>query len=176
MNRFLAITLLGEDRPGLIGQLAATIDDCGCAFGDSRAGVLGREFMLQLLVSGKWNAIAKLESALPPLAERLGLQLLTRRTEPRTIEEARLPYLVEIVALEKAGIVQYFADFFAGKNINIEEMSTQAYPAPHTGSPMYTLGMTVGIPASLSIADLRDAFLDLCDQLNLDGVIEPAKG
>jgi glycine cleavage system regulatory protein len=34
----------------------------------------------------------------------------------------------------------------------------------------------VGIPAALMIAQLREEFFDLCDQLNLDAVSEPVRG
>jgi len=50
------------------------------------------------------------------------------------------------------------------------------YAAAHTGTPMFSVHLTVDIPASLQIALLRDEFMDFCDQLNLDAVIEPIKG
>jgi glycine cleavage system transcriptional repressor len=36
--------------------------------------------------------------------------------------------------------------------------------------------MTVGIPADIHIAGLREEFMDYCDDLNLDAVLEPLKG
>ncbi|MCP4126884.1 MAG: glycine cleavage system protein R, partial [Gammaproteobacteria bacterium] len=35
--------------------------------------------------------------------------------------------------------------------------------------------MTVGIPSSIHIATLRDEFMEFCDGLNLDAVLEPLK-
>jgi glycine cleavage system transcriptional repressor len=35
--------------------------------------------------------------------------------------------------------------------------------------------MTVNIPSSVHLAQLRDEFLELCDQLNLDSILEPVK-
>jgi glycine cleavage system transcriptional repressor len=40
---------------------------------------------------------------------------------------------------------------------------------------MFSVHMTVDIPASTQISALREEFMELCDQLNLDAVIEPAK-
>jgi glycine cleavage system transcriptional repressor len=40
---------------------------------------------------------------------------------------------------------------------------------------MFTVHMTVDIPASLQISTLREEFMDVCDQLNLDAVMEPVK-
>jgi len=36
--------------------------------------------------------------------------------------------------------------------------------------------MTLDVPADTHIAGLREEFLDFCDRLNLDAVIEPVKG
>jgi len=175
MKHFLAISILGEDRPGLIEAISGTILECGCDFGECRATVLGGAFTLQMLATGQWNTIAKLENALPLLAEEHALKLTTQRTEQRTDQAERLPYLVEVIALDKPGIVQGFAGFFARLDINIEELVTTNYQAAHTGAQMFTLSMTIGVPASHPIAELRETFLDHCDQQNLDGVIEPVK-
>jgi glycine cleavage system transcriptional repressor len=37
---------------------------------------------------------------------------------------------------------------------------------------MYSVQMTVNVPSSQYVAQLRDEFYDLCDEMNLDGVIE----
>ncbi|MEJ2397928.1 MAG: glycine cleavage system protein R, partial [Gammaproteobacteria bacterium] len=47
--------------------------------------------------------------------------------------------------------------------------------AAHTGSPMFTLSMTVEIPAATHISSLREQFMEFCDQLNLDAIMEPVK-
>ena len=41
---------------------------------------------------------------------------------------------------------------------------------------MFSLHMTINVPAHTLIAALRDEFLDFCEQLNLDAIIEPVKG
>jgi glycine cleavage system transcriptional repressor len=55
-------------------------------------------------------------------------------------------------------------------------MATASYAAAHTGAPMFSVHMSVGIPADLHIAALRDEFMDFCDSMNLDAVLEPIKG
>ncbi len=59
--------------------------------------------------------------------------------------------------------------------INIEELQTDTYPAPHTGTTMFSVIMTVGIHADVHIPALRGNFLDYCDDLNLDATFEPAR-
>jgi glycine cleavage system transcriptional repressor len=54
-------------------------------------------------------------------------------------------------------------------------MYTNSYHADHTGTSMFSLHMTINIPSRLSIAALRGEFMDFCDHLNLDAIIEPVK-
>jgi len=175
METHLVISAIGKDHPGIVDQLSRAVLDCGCHIGDSRMAVLGGEFALIMAVSGNWNAVAKLESALPRLAEKLDLRVQSKRTEPRRGTDKLIPYAVEVVAFDHPGIVQEVANFFARRDINIEDVYTSRYPAPQTGAPMFSLHMTVGIPADTSIAAVRGEFMDFCDDLNLDAMLAPVK-
>ena len=67
------------------------------------------------------------------------------------------------------------ADHHDQREINIQEMITSSYPAAHSGTPMYSVHLRVGIRPNIRISDLRDDFAEFCDSLNLDAVIEPVK-
>jgi glycine cleavage system transcriptional repressor len=172
---FLVISALGKDHPGLVNDLSRAILEQGCNIEDSRMTVLGGEFAAILLVEGKWNTLAKVENALPELERSLGMTITCKRTGERSRGNDKLPYGVDVVAMDHPGIVNKLAGFFAERGINIEDMSTSTYSAAHTGTPMFSVHMTVGIPASSHIATLREEFMDYCDGLNLDAVLEPLK-
>jgi len=176
MKNLLVITALGQDRPGIVNELSRSVVDSGCNMEDSRMTVLGGEFAVIMLVSGKWNELAKLENSLPALGRRLDLLVSTKRTEPPKAMGNVLPYAVEVVALDHPGIVHQLANFFARREINIRDLATASYAAAHTGTPMFSVHMTVDVPAGTHIATLREEFMDFCDQLNLDAIIEPVKG
>ena len=175
-NNHLVISALGKDRPGIVDQLAKAIYELDCNISDSRMTVLGGEFAILLLVEGPWNLLAKLEDQVPDLQERLALTITTKRTDERAAGDRLLPYMVDVVALDHPGIVYSLARFFSEKKINIEDMSTGSYAAAHTGTPMFSVRMSIGIPADIHIAALRDEFMDFCDSMNLDAVLEPIKG
>jgi glycine cleavage system transcriptional repressor len=40
---------------------------------------------------------------------------------------------------------------------------------------MFSLSMTVSLPAGVHIGRLRDEFTNFCDTLNLDATIEPTR-
>ena len=174
-NNQLVLSALGEDRPGIIDELSRCTMDSGCTILDSRMAVLGGDFALLLQVGGNWNNIAKLESQIKGLEKRLGLVIASRRTADRSSSDDLLPYGVEVVALDQPGIVHNLARFFSQRQINIQEMITSSYPAPHSGTAMFSVHMNVDIPAKTKISTLREEFMDFCDQMNLDAVIEPVK-
>jgi glycine cleavage system transcriptional repressor len=175
MSHHLVISALGKDKPGIIDQLTSQFLECGCNIVDSRMTVLGGEFAILTLVDGNWNNIAKLESQIPSLEKRLDLTIIAKRTEPQAGRRDLLPYAVDVVALDQPGIVHNLASFFSKRNINIQDMITTSYSAAHTGTPMFSVHITVDIPSTFQISALREEFMDYCDQLNLDAVMEPVK-
>ena len=176
MSNQLVIAAIGEDRPGLVDSLAGWILDSGCNIADSRMTVLGGEFDVLLLIEGQWNSLAKLVDHIEQVQERLGMTISLKRTEQKKPAGAMLPYAVDVVALDHPGIVHNLANFFSQRGINIQDLSTSNYSAAHTGTQMFSVHMVLDVPSETQIAGLREEFLDICDQLNLDAVIEPMKG
>jgi glycine cleavage system transcriptional repressor len=175
MKQFLAMSVLAEDRPGILHDIARSVNECGCNVVESRMTVLGGEFTMLMLVSGNWNTITKLEGQLPKLEKRLNLTLSTRRTSEREPRHNLVPYAIDAVCLDQPGIIFNLANFFSERNIGIADLVTRGYPAAHTGAPMFSVQMAVNIPAALHIGGLREEFMDFCDRLNLDAIMEPIK-
>ena len=113
----IAVTLMGPYRLGLLESFTRSVKDCGCSIGDSRMVVLGDRCTLMLVLSGSWDAIAKIESMLPRLETKLQVKVLAQRTEPRTFQGEAMPYAVEVVAVDHVGVVHEIAQFFAGNEI-----------------------------------------------------------
>lgn len=176
MNKLLVISALGNDRPGIVKEVSEAITSCGGNIMDSRMTVLGGEFALMLLTSGNAETADTMRQELPALGEQLGLTVSVRQTEQRENRSDTRPYKVEVVALDHPGIVRNVAEFFSSQQINIEQLDTRSYSAAHTGTPMFSINMTISVPTSVQIKRLRDEFADFCDDRNLDACIEPVKG
>ncbi|KOR33369.1 glycine cleavage system protein R [Achromatium sp. WMS3] len=172
---YLVISALGKDRPGIVNSISKLIVEHGCSIESSRMTVLGGEFASMILIEGKWNALAKIENAIPELEKHLDMVVSFKRTGEREHTKSLIPYAVDVISVDQPGIVHSLASFFASRDINIEDMVTSSYPAPHTGTQMFSVHITIGIPANTHIATLRDEFMDYCDDLNLDSVLEPIK-
>lgn len=174
-QQLLVVTCVGRDRPGLVDQLTKVILEAKGNLVDSRMTVLGEDFAILTLVSGSWDTIAKLEDGLAEMANKEDLSITTRRTEERDARNDAVPYGVDAVCVDTPGIVHNLAEFFAARKINIEELNTNRYAAPHTGTAMFAVHMTIAIPASQHLNSLREEFFSFCDEMNLDAVLEPVK-
>jgi glycine cleavage system transcriptional repressor len=175
MKQHLAVSAMGSDRTGMVHEVTRVVAECGGVISESRMVSLGTEFAMVVLVSGNWHALAKLETELKRLGETTGLAVHMKRTEPRPPRTDMVPYSIDVVCLDQGGIVSGLAGFFATRGIDIGEVSTRSYPAAHTGAPMFSVQMIVNVPARIHIAHLREEFLEFCDSLNLDAILEPVK-
>ncbi len=175
MTQLIVLSAVGTDRPGVVKDISKAILDCGGNIEESRMASLGSEFAVLLLISGNWHTLARLEKALDNLTGKDGLTITIKKTGERGGQDDCIPYGVDVVCLDQPGIVFHLSEFFATRNIEIADLATRRYAAAHTGAPMFSVQMTINIPGAAPIAQLRDEFLDLCEQLNLDSILEPVK-
>jgi len=175
MKQHLAVSAIGSDRTGMVHELTRVISECGGNISESRMANLGSEFAMLLLVSGNWHTISRLERELNKYGEGNGMTMQFKRTEPRRMGKELLPYAVDVVGLDQPGMVHSLSGFFAQRKVEIGEVSTRSYTAANTGAPMFSVQMFINIPSTVHIAALREEFMDFCDQLNVDAIMEPVK-
>jgi len=168
MSEQLVITALGDDRPGIVDELSKALFKHNLNIEDSRMSVLGGEFAVLLLVSGSQQSIDDLVSDTAGLEQSLNMKILVKMTRSETRPQLMVPYTVEVVAIDHPGIVHTLASFFSVRQINIVDLHTERYAAAHTATPMFAVNITIGVPADIAIKKLRDEFIDMCDELNLD--------
>lgn len=175
MSQLIVLSAIGTDRTGVVQDITKVVLACGGNIEESRMTTMGAEFAVLMLVSGNWHTLSRLETALEKLTADDNLTIAIRKTGTKAGSDNRMPYAVDVVSLDQQGIVFNLADFFASRDIEIADVATRRYPAAHTGSPMFSVQMAVNVPSGVSISQLRDDFMELCDRLNLDALLEPVK-
>jgi glycine cleavage system transcriptional repressor len=137
----------------------------------------GEAFHFQIELRGSWHQSAKLEIALKHIeaqsAEQGSLHWM-RRSFENTLSNY-LPYQVEVVSLVKADLILVFSQFFNVKGVKIKNMRTQTYLQPTTQVPLQLTRLTVWIPLDLNLSELRENFMILCDEYNLDSIFDPER-
>ena len=61
-----------------------------------------------------------------------------------------------------------------GRDVSVSALATASHD-PVASADMFSAQVTVGIPSDMHIAALRDDFLEFCDHLNLDAIMDPMK-
>ena len=175
MQNYLVVSALIENSSEIIRTISKLPKSSGCNIVDSRFKVLGHQLSLMLFLSGTWDAIAKIENMLGKLEQNHQIKILTKRTEVDSLQGDSMPYAVDVVGIDQAGIIFDIIDFMSSNNLLIQEMSSNTYEASQTAAKMFSLHMMVNIPLDSSIAAIRGDFIEFCDRLNLDAIMEPVK-
>lgn len=171
----LAITLLGSRSKKFINEILVTINECQCIILEISSSQLGQAIAAYMLIEGNWNHIAKFENCLDAIQKRLEIQTHTLRIDKSEKNVNGMPYSLEIVTLDQENIIQTVATFLANNDITIQEFSASRYQASYNQSLILSAKFVVIIPKESALLSIREQFLDFCDQLNIDAVLEPIK-
>ncbi len=175
MQNYLVINALIDNSGEIIRTFAKLPESCGCNIVDSQIKVVGHKISMMLFLSGNWDGIAKIEAMLSNLEQQHQITILAERTEVDSLHGDSMPYAIDVVGVDQTGIIYDIANFMLSNEIQIQEMSSNAYEASQTAAKMFSLHMQVNIPLDSSIAALRGDFMEFCDRLNLDAIMEPVK-
>ncbi len=176
MTQQLALAVLAHNGAEALHRLAEYAAHAGCNLVEARETQVGDRTAIILLADGSWDAIARFEQAIPRVSEKVHAEILAERVQPAQAPVDRLPYAVDLTSADKPGILSALIDFFTARDILIMELSARSYPAAHTGSPVFSVQINVGLPREMHIASIREEFMDFCDGMNLDAILEPIKG
>tara|TARA_B100002052_G_scaffold296380_1_gene324661 strand:- start:2042 stop:2581 length:540 start_codon:yes stop_codon:yes gene_type:complete len=175
IKKYLSLVALGSARERLAHDLIGAVARRGCAVEECRITPLGDHFSAVMLIAGNWSAMGKMESALPGLAEQLGLSVHFEHTQPSEPATEFRPYAAEVVGPQQSRMLGELVAFFSEQDVRIHELSVQTYEAGMTGALMSTVHMSLQVPLNQHPQTLRDAFMDVCDDLNADGLLDPIK-
>jgi len=136
----LAITVIGQDRPGIVADVAETLSGLGVNLTDSTMTRLRGHFAMTLICTGEPSA-EEVEAALRPLAADGSLLATVREVRPEADQPATgAPYLVSVHGADRLGIVAAVTRVLAEAGGNITDLSTRLV------GPLYTLFAEVDLP------------------------------
>lgn len=174
MSSYILITAVGQDRLGIVDDLAAAVLAASCNIEESRMAILGGEFAAIILASGNEGATAALQGRSAALGGELGLAVTIRPTVPPRESPDAVPYVLESASLDEPGIVHSLASTLRRRGINIAELETDTSPAPWTGAPMFTMKATLLVPRGVQPSKLREELAKLEDEYGLDLTLKNA--
>lgn len=171
----ITLTFVAAEYTTAIREVIYLASKHQCHIEESRMSTVGNVFAGIMHLAGHWNNISKLEESLVALQADNLLQLYFKRSEPLIVSGNFLPYLAQVVALDTPGLVYEVSRFFSEQKIFIIDLQTEPFSTSHSDTMMLTISLRINIPAEINISDLRERYMILCDELNIDGILEPEK-
>jgi glycine cleavage system transcriptional repressor len=172
----LVITAVGPDRPGLVDEISGFLLEAGANLADSRMVNLRGQFALILLAEVADDAAAdKIEQTAHDAGEKIGLDVFVQPDESHaSASKGGLAFHVSTYAMDQPGIVHRITHLLHERGVNIEELQTRLEPGSYTGTPQFSMELTMTVPQTLPVKQLRADLEALCESLNCDIDIEPA--
>src|SRR5689334_20952056 len=155
MRVSLALTVIANDRPGLVERLAATVAEHGANWEASHMARLAGQFAGILLVTAEASSSDALVAALRGL-DLHGLSVTVHPAAPTPPAQAlggRV--MLEVVGDDRPGIVRDVARVIAERGINVEELETEVSSAPMSGEPLFRARALLRMPPGATPGDLR---------------------
>ena len=172
MQSSLILTVIADDRPGLVDSLATTIGLHSGNWLESNLSQLAGKFAGILRVEIASDAAEGLIAALVALDDGdAGLRILIERVEAQPTEEVPIDGLtIEIVANDRPGIISEISRTLAELGINVESLTSYCEPAPMSSEPLFRARADLRMPAGVRRGELRARLEMLADDLMVEVV------
>lgn len=148
------MTVIGPDRPGLVGAVASLVRQHGGNWLESRMARLGGQFAGILRVQVPAGAEAALMEALSNLAGS-GLTVAARADPPFAPASPGELRQLELIGQDRPGIIQEITAALARHGVNIEELETECVSAAMSGETLFKARARVRVPAGANPAALE---------------------
>lgn len=173
MRTSLVLTVVGDDRPGLISALSDTIAGFEGNWTETRMASLGGKFAGILLVTVPQATADALIGALRKLeAQWLHLEVGRSAGEAPPADSRLLE--LELVGQDRPGIVRDISHLLAERGVNIEELETACVSGSFSGETLFKAQARLRVPSELATAELRAMLEALANELMVDVSLDEA--
>lgn len=169
----LVLTLIGPDRPGIVDSVSEVVAAHGGNWLESRMAHLGGKFAGVLLVEVPDEKAAALQKALGRL-EGSDLRVIVERSAPVETPGGHAME-IDLVGLDRPGLVHEISTLLAGHGINVEELATERPVAAHSGDRMFQARIRVVIPETVDVKAVRHGLERLAGDLMVEIRLAEAK-
>ena len=163
MKESLVFTIIGDDRPGVVEQIARTVNEHDANWLGSRMSQLAGKFAGMIQVEGEATQLGALQKELEALS---GLTVVVEPGGEAAPSTGQV--IVTMLGLDRPGIVREVSAALAAENLNVLELQTDITQAAMTGDPMFN-GRAVVTGRSFSdLGDLSGRLDEISAQLGID--------
>jgi glycine cleavage system regulatory protein len=168
MSNYLVLTIISDDRAGIVEQVAQTISKHGGNWMESSMARLAGKFAGILMIEVDAAHQQSLEQDLDALTAH-GIKVTLENSGPQTDDEAHISCL-EIVANDRPGIVGEISSLLAANQVNLVSLETFCENAPMSAGMMFYAHAYTQLPTGMSEEQLTRLLESLSDDLMVEVV------
>jgi len=166
MNRGFVLTVISDDKPGIVEKIADVINQHQGNWLESNLSYLAGKFAGIVEYSVREEQADLLTQKLKALSGSgftVVIEPVVSASSPITASHE-----FSVVGNDRPGIIREISQAFAKQGINVVELHSKCSSAPHTGIPLFEAWGTVSIPAGTDIENFETALDLICDQLAVE--------
>lgn len=167
MQLSLVMTVIGQDRPGLVESVARVVAEHGGNWLESRMSRLGGQFAGIVRVQVPREHEVGVVRALKAL-EAEGLTVVVHSDPPAARGGERLLRVLDLVGQDRPGIVREISHALASFGVNVEELHTELSSAAMSGETLFRARAIVSIPPACRLDELRTRLEQIAADLIVD--------
>jgi glycine cleavage system regulatory protein len=172
MARALVLTVIGEDRSGLVEALAELIERFDGSWDESRMARLAGHFAGVVQIHLPDDRAEGLIAALGSLSERgLSASVVDSDWSLANIDR-RKSFRFELVGQDRPGIIREISSSLAALGVSVQDLRTVVESAPMSGERLFRAEAELAAPEGVTLGTIREALERLADELMVDISVE----
>jgi glycine cleavage system regulatory protein len=161
----LVLTVVGDDRAGLVAALAEVVTAHGGNWERSELAELAGTFAGIVEVSVPAENAAALTTALNSLDGLLKINTHQGSTEATGNWQS---LSLTVLGDDRPGIVKQISTVLSRHQLSIEHLSSKTMEAPMAGGVLFEASVTARVPADANLAAIRDDLEALAAEIQVD--------
>ena len=170
MSKSIVITLIGNDRPGIVESIANIIVKHKGEWIESRMANLSGKFAGILranLPDEEYEAFSN-----DIKNETQGLSINIEEVDLSQVSPPGRCYKLDLVGQDRPGIVHRISSALANNGATVEEMESEVIDASMSGEKLFKASITICLAEGYNIEDLSDVLEELANELIVDIELE----
>ncbi|MFB7891611.1 glycine cleavage system protein R [Microbacterium sp. NPDC056044] len=167
----LVLTVVGDDRSGLVAAVADVVGNHGGNWENSQLAELSGAFAGIIEVSIAPERAGELREALAVLDGLLKVTVHAGAEEP-PMGTAR-PLHLQVMGNDHPGIVRDISTVLRAHDVSIDHLTTRTTEAAMYGGRLFEATVVARVPASVDLEALTDELERLATEIQVDVTLEP---
>lgn len=171
MIAHIIVTVIAEDRPGVVEKLADVIASHNGNWLESQLAHMHGKFAGIVTVAIEEKFLADLQGGFTAL-EKQGFTTSYQVAKLGQSRKTSTPFALTIVGPDRPGIIREVSRALAMRGINLLELTSECSSMPWSGEPMFTAKGKALLPQEINLSELDEALDVIAEELGLDIALE----